>query len=171
MAAVMNGDAASPNGHYVESNPASSTPTIDVSFERPSLDYPTPPTPPLWPHRLSASFSAMADQIAAASQALALVPSTAFSGSDVSVEFGALKTRLDSIERTQERLSAEFEALKTQFTQLETDRGPGFEELEKKINELTEIVKLEYGLFDRGNRRLVLMVVFIQPTTSPCTFA
>ncbi|KIJ61723.1 hypothetical protein HYDPIDRAFT_115532 [Hydnomerulius pinastri MD-312] len=59
---------------------------------------------------------------------MATSPSTAFSGSDVSAEFGALKTRLDSIERTQERLSAEFEALKTQFTQLETDRGPGFEE-------------------------------------------
>ncbi|KIJ18041.1 hypothetical protein PAXINDRAFT_161591 [Paxillus involutus ATCC 200175] len=81
--------------------------------------------------------------IAAASQALALVPSTAFSGSDVTAEFGSLKYRLESIERTQERLSAEFEALKTQFTQLETERGPGLEELEKKIDELAEIVKLD----------------------------
>ncbi|KAF9232889.1 hypothetical protein BU15DRAFT_67063 [Melanogaster broomeanus] len=142
----MNGSATPPtgNGHYGEFTPASSTPTLDLSCDRSNPDYSAPPTPgALWPHRLSASFSAMADQIAAASQALALVPSTAFSGSDVSAEFGALKGRLESIEKTQERLSAEFEALKTQFTQLETDRGPGLEELEKKISELAEIVKLD----------------------------
>ncbi|KAH7928016.1 hypothetical protein BV22DRAFT_971102, partial [Leucogyrophana mollusca] len=40
-------------------------------------------------------------------------------------------------------LSAEFEALKTQFTELNTDRGPGLEELEKKIADLAEIVRID----------------------------
>lgn len=159
-------DPVSPNGH-MGSTPASSTPTLDVSFDRSGLgDFSTLPIPPppLWPHRLSASFSAMADQIAAASQALALVPSTAFSGSDISSELGGLKGRLEGIERTQERMIAEFEALKTQFTMLGTGHGNGItegdgegegkpdpaaqgakiEELEKKLNELSETVKLEY---------------------------
>ena len=57
----------------------------------------------------------MADQIATASQALALVPSTAFSGSDVGAELGALKSRLEAIERTQERMAGELEAIKTQL--------------------------------------------------------
>lgn len=101
----------------------------------------------------------MADQIAAASQALALVPSTAFSGSDIGAELVALKSRLEGIERTQARMGTEFEALKAQFTTLDTDRGNGdgegegedvakvqaakLEELEKKLNELSETVKLE----------------------------
>ncbi|KAG2105450.1 uncharacterized protein F5147DRAFT_547360, partial [Suillus discolor] len=95
------------------------------------------------PHRLSASFAAMADQIAAASQALALVPSTAFSGNDVTVEFASLKSKLASIESTQERLAAEFAALKEQFTQLNTDKGPALEELDKKIEALKKIVEID----------------------------
>ncbi|KAG1744618.1 uncharacterized protein EDB91DRAFT_1039785, partial [Suillus paluster] len=94
---------------------------------------------PLWPHRLSASFSAMADQIAAASQALALVPSTAFSGNDMSAELVSLKSKLASIESTQERLAAEFAALKEQFTELNTDKGPALEELDKKIEALKKV--------------------------------
>lgn len=160
---------ASPtNGHYFESTPASSTPTLDVSFDRVN-EMVLPPPPPLWPHRLSASFSAMADQIAAASQALALVPSTAFSGTDVSAELGGLKNRLEMIEQAQGRLMVEFDALKTQFTTLgtgahgranatETGEGEGegggattdaaaqaakIEALEKKLNELSETVKIE----------------------------
>ncbi|KAH0833868.1 hypothetical protein J3R83DRAFT_11035 [Lanmaoa asiatica] len=158
--ASTNGDPA-PNGHYAESAPTSSTPTIDVSFDRPGQGdcsaQQIPPVP-LWPHRLSASFSAMADQIAAASQALALVPSTAFSGSDVGAELATLKGRLEGIERTQERMMVELEALKK-----DRDRGDGIttvecegeskdavpdtaaklEELEKKLNELSETVKID----------------------------
>lgn len=118
----------------------------------------------------------MADQIAAASQALALVPPTAFSGSDIGADFVALKGRLEGIERTQELMMAEFEAFKTQLTTAGTDRringdvngnangkgstaeGDGesnpvvpdpaaqaakIEELEKKLNELSETVRLE----------------------------
>jgi len=85
----------------------------------------------------------MADQIAAASQALALVPSTAFSGNDMAAEFASLKSKLSSIENTQERLAAEFAALKEQFTDLNTDKGPALEELDKKIEALKKIVELD----------------------------
>lgn len=152
------------------SNPPSSTPTIDVSFDRSGLTDSIPPPPPLWPHRLSASFSAMADQIAATSQALALVPSTAFSGSDLGAELGTLRGRLEGIEQTQERMMHEFEALKTQLTTGGTNvhvNGNGItivdedkpaipdpaaqaakiEELEKKLTELSDTVKLEYVPF------------------------
>ncbi|KAG6374166.1 hypothetical protein JVT61DRAFT_4818 [Boletus reticuloceps] len=164
--------------HSFGSTPTSSTPTIDILLDRPtdtasSLRL---PPPPLWPHRLSASFSAMADQIAAASQALALVPATAFSGTDASAELGTFRCRLDGIEQTQERVLAEFESLKVQLTM---DRGNSdvdgdangsgsgdgsgsgevgdnesaltvvavqaakIEELEKKLNELCETVRLD----------------------------
>lgn len=133
----------SPNGLFSgESRPGSSAPTIDVSLASPSFDYASL-NAPLWPHRLSASFAAMADQIAAASQALALVPSTAFSGNDVTVEFASLKSKLASIESTQERLAAEFAALKEQFTQLNTDKGPALEELDKKIEALKKVVEID----------------------------
>ncbi|OJA19441.1 hypothetical protein AZE42_04224 [Rhizopogon vesiculosus] len=133
----------SPNGQYsVDSRPGSSAPTIDVSLGSPTFDYASL-NAPLWPHRLSASFSAMADQIAAASQALALVPSTAFSGNDMAAEFASLKSKLSSIENTQERLAAEFAALKEQFTELNTDKGPALEELDKKIEALKKIVELD----------------------------
>jgi len=126
-----------------ESRPGSSAPTIDFSLGSPTFDYASL-NAPLWPHRLSASFSAMADQIAAASQALALVPSTAFSGSDMTAELSSLKAKLASIESTQERLAAEFAALKEQFTELNTDKGPALEELDKKIEALKKVVELEY---------------------------
>lgn len=133
----------SPNGHYSgESRPGSSAPTIDVSLASPSFDYASL-NAPLWPHRLSASFSAMADQIAAASQALALVPSTAFSGNDMAAEFALLKSKLASIESTQDRLASEFAALKEQFTELNTDKGPAIEELDKKIEALKKVVELD----------------------------
>jgi len=101
----------------------------------------------------------MADQIAAASQALALVPPTAFSGSDMSAELGALKSRLDGIEHTQERMLAEIESLKTHGDAEGDANGSGddnesaqtvvavqaakIEELEKKLNDLCETVRLD----------------------------
>ncbi|KAG2145664.1 hypothetical protein BD769DRAFT_851065 [Suillus cothurnatus] len=133
----------SPGSHYSgETQARSLAPTIDVSLASPSFDYASL-NAPLWPHRLSSSFSAMADQIAAASQALALVPSTAFSGNDLAAEFAVLKSKLASIESTQERLAAEFTALKEQFTELNTDKGPAFEELDKKIEALKKIVEID----------------------------
>ncbi|KAG8215137.1 hypothetical protein J3R82DRAFT_8607 [Butyriboletus roseoflavus] len=188
-------EPVSPNGQMAGSTPASSTPTIDVSFDRSGLgDFSALqcPPPPLWPHRLSASFSAMADQIAAASQALALVPSTAFSGSDVGAELGGLKGRLEGIERTQERMMAEFEALKTQFTMLGTDHGHGngngiaveesegdkadpaaqvakIEELEKKLNELSETVKLDQQRLParlHNSRATIMKATLMTPVTA-----
>jgi len=133
-------ETQSPGSHYSgETQARSLAPTIDVSLASPSFDYASL-NAPLWPHRLSSSFSAMADQIAAASQALALVPSTAFSGNDLAAEFAVLKSKLASIESTQERLAAEFTALKEQFTELNTDKGPAFEELDKKIEALKKIL-------------------------------
>ncbi|KAF8438390.1 hypothetical protein L210DRAFT_959393 [Boletus edulis BED1] len=112
----------------------------------------------------------MADQIAAASQALALVPATAFSGTDMSAELGTFKSRLDGIEHTQERVLAEFESLKLTMDR-DTARYNGdangsgsgdssgsdnesaltvvavqaakIEELEKKLNDLCETVRLD----------------------------
>ena len=176
----MDGHATSPTSPLnptVASTPVSSTPTIGIPFDRPWLglcprDAGTgtggqtggAPSEALWPHRLSASFSAMADQISAASQALALVPSTACSGSDVGAELGALKSRLKAIERTQERMAGELEALKAplQSRGNETEgRGQGDDEdeggaedpggaqaaklaeLEKKLIELSETMTLE----------------------------
>ena len=180
----MNGHATSPTSPLdptVASTPVSSTPTIGIPLDRPWLglgprDAGTgtggqtggAPSEALWPHRLSASFSAMADQIATASQALALVPSTAFSGSDVGAELGALKSRLEAIERTQERMAGELEALKTQLQSRGNETGRGGQgedkdksegeggaddpakthaaklaELEKKLVELSETMKLE----------------------------
>ncbi|KAI5999971.1 hypothetical protein EDD15DRAFT_2362503 [Pisolithus albus] len=147
--------------------------TVDLSSDHPSApDYTASPNIPFsapyapWPHRLSASFSAMADQIAATSQALALVPSTAFGGLEGSNDVVNLKARMDGIERTQGKLLMEFEALKVQMTMGETEikevgteakveGGTGgsegtnavltekIEELEKRLNELVDIVKLD----------------------------
>lgn len=102
--------------------------TVDLSSDHPSApDYTASPNIPFsapyapWPHRLSASFSAMADQIAATSQALALVPSTAFGGLEGSNDVVNLKARMDGIERTQGKILMEFEALKVQMTRGETE--------------------------------------------------
>ncbi|KIK45438.1 hypothetical protein CY34DRAFT_78075 [Suillus luteus UH-Slu-Lm8-n1] len=96
----------------------------------------------------------MADQIAAASQALALVPSTAFSGNDMAAEFALLKSKLASIESTQDRLTSEFSALKEQFTELNTDKGPAIEELEKKLEALKKVVELELTSIYHSQQRL-----------------
>ncbi|TDL27043.1 hypothetical protein BD410DRAFT_783197 [Rickenella mellea] len=90
--------------------------------------------PPVWTHRVSASFNAMADQIAAASQAIALIPPLPDS------MFGALSERIEGLERTQERLEAELKALREQMTQ--TKEGPE-EKFEKRLDELAEAFKLD----------------------------
>ncbi|KAI5999968.1 hypothetical protein EDD15DRAFT_2122191, partial [Pisolithus albus] len=107
-------------------------------------------------HCLSASFSAVADQIAATSRALVLVPATAFGGLEGSNDVVNLKTRMDGIERTQGKFLTEFEALKTQIKEVgtgviiegETGGNEGTnavptEEMEEWLNELVEIVKLD----------------------------
>lgn len=151
--------AASTRSNYSinESTPSSETPTLagDRHHDIAPTAHPLPP--PLWPHRLSASFSAMADQIAAASQALALVPSTAFSGTDLMGELNVLRARLDGIEQTQGEMRAELESVRMQHAVAQstgvteqpkvTEVGEGdkarTDALEKKLSELSEIVRLE----------------------------
>lgn len=149
----------------------------------------------LWAHRLSASFGAIADQIAAASKALATVPESppvdaAASGSGSGSYFSAaadggraeaaeaqkqqqLASRLDIIERTQERLGAELQEVQNQLALLraggrdsargEKDRGEvtvvevqeegtsefksaseiAIEELQKEVEGAIDTIKLE----------------------------
>lgn len=90
-------------------------------------------TRPLWTHRVSASFNAMADQISAASQAIAMIPPLP------DAMFANLAARLDSIESTQERLEGEFRALQAQLGQV----GEGPEKFEKALAEQAAAFKLE----------------------------
>ncbi|THH04209.1 hypothetical protein EW145_g5690 [Phellinidium pouzarii] len=64
---------------------------------------------PLWTHRVSASFNAMADQIAAASQAIALIPPLP------DTMFGHLQARMDEITNTQKILEGELAEIKEQI--------------------------------------------------------
>ncbi|KAI1791403.1 hypothetical protein LXA43DRAFT_427831 [Ganoderma leucocontextum] len=76
----------------------------------------------LWAHRLSASFGAIADQIAAASRALAVPPSTPAansSGGSQGAEVTALAARLDIIERAQEQLGADLQQVQAQLARLQ----------------------------------------------------
>ena len=99
----------------------------------------------LWAHRLSASFGAIADQIAAASQALATVPTNATVSSPPllaeasDAEVAALKTRLDIIERTQEKLGADLQQVQTKLAQMQVSpRGPS-ERSEKHAGDVTVV--------------------------------
>lgn len=94
---------------------------------------PSTTTHPLWTHRVSASFSAMADQIAAASQAIALIPPLP------DTMYSQLYTRMDEIEATQKRLEAEFSALREQMAQM--SEGP--EKFQMQLDELIASFKLE----------------------------
>lgn len=129
----------------LETTPASSTVTLDDTAKQDSptaRSAPDIPSPPVWSHRLSASFSAMADQISAASRALAQVPLDAPVNSlNASISTEELLSRLDKIEQRQEQLGAEIDALKTQFADSNTKGST--DDLEKKLNDLVESLKLE----------------------------
>ncbi|KAA1477632.1 hypothetical protein DENSPDRAFT_616842 [Dentipellis sp. KUC8613] len=131
---------------------------------------PGPPSSAPWAAQLQASFGAIADQLGAAAQALALVPSSSAlastppshhapgRGSDVDVDVAALADRMDRIEETQATLIAQLENLSVKVSaaaERERERGspevqvepqnagPSAEELEKRIGELRETFKLE----------------------------
>ncbi|KAI0673264.1 hypothetical protein C8Q78DRAFT_946665, partial [Trametes maxima] len=82
----------------------------------------------LWQHRLSASFGAIADQIAAASRALATddVPTSAALGAPsaspadvaLSAEVAGLAARLDVIQRTQDAMGAELRSVQEKLAAL-----------------------------------------------------
>ncbi|KAI0820130.1 hypothetical protein BC628DRAFT_1413298 [Trametes gibbosa] len=77
------------------------------------------PTDPLWSQRLSASFSTIADQIAAASRALAIAEAP--SGS--SVEVAALAERLDAVERAQDVMGAQLRAVQELLANVKVNVG------------------------------------------------
>ena len=121
--------------------------------------------PPLWTHRVSASFNAMAEQIAAASQAIAMIPPLP------DAVYSALSTRLEAVERAQETLGDEFREVKERLEQMEMGKSinnnitngegdkssvakegdagagntpqEGIEKLEKILKEQADLLKLE----------------------------
>ncbi|EIW76873.1 hypothetical protein CONPUDRAFT_168607 [Coniophora puteana RWD-64-598 SS2] len=96
-----------------ESTSVSATPTlnnVDASQMQPHL-------------RLSHTFSVMAEQIAAASQALAAASPGLSESAGGGGEVAALRSRLDAIESTQERLGANMEALIDQISKLAASGG------------------------------------------------
>ncbi|PCH43312.1 hypothetical protein WOLCODRAFT_103389 [Wolfiporia cocos MD-104 SS10] len=78
-----------------------------------------------WPQRLSASFSSIAEQISAASAALAALdvavsaPAVAGGDTDVARLVAGLSSRLDGIERTQVQLGQELDAVRGQVERLQ----------------------------------------------------
>ncbi|KZT18506.1 hypothetical protein NEOLEDRAFT_1047267, partial [Neolentinus lepideus HHB14362 ss-1] len=99
-----------------------------------------------WTERLSSSFSAMASEIAAASQALAH-PDNPLSSSTTSLEvdIAALGARLGAIEARQEELVREVEGVKELLGRPAEEGSPEarVEALEKKLNDLADAVKLD----------------------------
>lgn len=129
------------------------------------------PTDPLWSQRLSASFSTIADQIAAASRALAIAEAP--SGS--SVEVAALAERLDAVERAQDVMGAQLRAVQELLANVKVNVGGphlprgaeeveevrkdgeggdfksgveiAVEELQRQVGGVVETIRLEYVFF------------------------
>ncbi|KAM5539522.1 hypothetical protein V8D89_006794 [Ganoderma adspersum] len=100
----------------------------------------------LWAHRLSASFGAIADQIAAASRALAVPPpAPTVTGSGASQgEVTALVARLDIIERAQEQLGADLQQVQSQLASLQVNgTTPGSAAKQQEQSEVA-IVEVEH---------------------------
>jgi len=151
-------------------SPASSTDTISVAQDTtapsaltdtdkplPSTSTPRGSSVAPWAARLSTSFSVIAEQLTSASQALAAVPPSPSTSVSLSTENGdaqqwqstdlaSLAIRLDKIERSQAELGAQIEALKSQCSQAQiqsNEQAPTLENLEKRINEVMDAVKLD----------------------------
>jgi hypothetical protein len=88
---------------------------------------------PLWTHRVSASFNAMAEQIAAASQAISLIPPLP------DAVYADLSKRMDDIEQTQKHIESEFALLKDAISKI--TEGP--EKFQKALDEHIAASKLE----------------------------
>ncbi|KAL5498339.1 hypothetical protein ACEPAH_2481 [Sanghuangporus vaninii] len=88
---------------------------------------------PFWTHRVSASFNAMADQIAAASQAIAQIPPLP------DTQITQLQARMEEISDTQEKLQSELEELRQQIRAI--TEGP--EKLQKQLDDFIAEVRLE----------------------------
>ncbi|EJD04871.1 uncharacterized protein FOMMEDRAFT_166628 [Fomitiporia mediterranea MF3/22] len=88
---------------------------------------------PFWTHRVSASFNAMADQIAAASQAIALIPPLP------DVQIAQVHARMEEIAETQERLQRELEELRQEIRSV--TEGP--EKFQKQLEDHIAEYKLD----------------------------
>ncbi|KAH8114943.1 hypothetical protein DFH11DRAFT_136092 [Phellopilus nigrolimitatus] len=88
---------------------------------------------PLWTHRVSASFNAMAEQISAASQAIALIPPLP------DTMYSQLQTRMDEIADTQKRLDEELATLRQRLE--EVTEGPS--KFQKQLEDHIAEFKLE----------------------------
>ena len=148
----------------------------------PRVSQTTNADPAAWAHRLSASFGAIAEQISVASQALAAVDAPPPPG-DVTNALAQLNARLDAIEDTQARIGQELAGVIARVggpmtnghseTGVEEEpRGAGaasenevkgedslakvVEELQKKVDQLAETVRLEYVASSRLNDEYVL---------------
>ncbi|EMD31089.1 hypothetical protein CERSUDRAFT_120136 [Gelatoporia subvermispora B] len=105
---------------------------------------PSNPASALWANRLSASFGAIAEQIAAASKALANVevPTAVGDRSDAPAADadGALQARLEVIERSQERLAEELDTVRGQLARLNvstTGKGKAERPVSPEVKEET----------------------------------
>lgn len=110
------------------------------------------PGQPHWQHRVSASFSALADQIAAAGKAIALMPPPSSPGSAVQGTTGgdgsvvvaaeslaAYEEQLQEIQDRQQKLEEGLDALREKVQELEA--GP--EAIKKQLEDLQATMKLE----------------------------
>ncbi|KAH9851193.1 hypothetical protein C2E23DRAFT_869414 [Lenzites betulinus] len=112
---------------------------------------------PLWSQRLSVSFSTIADQIAAASRALAIAEVPAGSGADVA----AFAERLEAVERSQDAMGAQLRAVQELLAnvniggareEVRKDGGDGefksgveiaVEELQRQVGGVVETIRLD----------------------------
>lgn len=119
---------------------------------------------PLWSQRLSVSFSTIADQIAAASRALAIAEVPAGSGADVA----AFAERLEAVERAQDAMGAQLRAVqellanvniggargdsRSEVEEVRKDERDGefksgveiaVEELQRQVSGVVETIRLE----------------------------
>ena len=112
-----------------ESSQEASTVASSTSYNMPAGG----PGQPLWTHRVSASFNAMAEQINAASRAIAMIPPLP------DTQYAQLSSRMDEIEASQRKIEGDLAALKEQFTQM--TEGP--EKFQQQLDEHMAAFKLE----------------------------
>ncbi|KAH9923843.1 uncharacterized protein B0H18DRAFT_1120196 [Fomitopsis serialis] len=114
----------------------------------PRVTQTTDSDPTAWTRRLSSSFGNIAEQISAASQALAAVevPASIPANGDVASALAHLTARLDAIEDTQVRIGQEIAGVRRSSvtrSAKENSLARTVEELQKKVGELAEIIRLD----------------------------
>lgn len=128
-----------PHEHHEHTSSSDDSSGHDETSTSGYSSHPPSMTQPVWTHRVSASFNAVAHQIAAASQAIAMIPPMITSHHESEAQIALLAERLEAIEKTQDLLGEEIKALKEQVKQI--NEGP--ERFEKKLEEHIAAFKLE----------------------------